>query len=203
MVSKQQSEIIIVEGADEQPQLNEVEDRQSVHESPHDNYVSSTPREGQMAKESPNVIDNNNNIMPKTSDTEDVENQVNGTRRDKKYLIGDSISGKVNQFALGKSTRTFVQKLIAPKIQDISKVSSRVKDAKLIIVHTGKNNIRQDESAENRLSDFMKVIKALKEVAPESKVVGSKPIPIGEQKLDIERNVFNASIAKNYQKTVM
>ena len=42
----------------------------------------------------------------------------------------------------------------------------------------------------------MKVIKALKEVAPESKVVVSKTIPIGDQKLDIERNVFNASIAK-------
>ena len=83
MVSNQQSEIIIVEGTDEQPQLNEVEDRQSVLESPQDNYASRTPREGKMANESPNVIDNNNNIMPKTRDTDDVENQINGTRRDK------------------------------------------------------------------------------------------------------------------------
>ena len=182
MVSKQQSEIIIVEGTDEQPQLNEVEDRQSVHESPQDNNVSSTPREGEMANESPNGIDNNNNIMTKTRDTEDVDNRVNGTRRDKAYLIGDSISGQVNQAALGNSTRTFVQKLKAPKIQDISKVSSQVKDAKLIIVHMGINNIRQDESTENQVSDFVKVIKALKEVAPESKVVVSKTIPIGDQK---------------------
>ena len=132
MEPKQQSEIIIVEGTDELPKLNEVEDKQYVHESPQDNNVSSTPREGEMANESPNGIDNNNNIMPKTRDTEDVENRVNGTRRDKVYLIGDSISVQVNQAALGKSTRTFVQKLKAPKIQDISKVSSQVKDAKLI-----------------------------------------------------------------------
>ena len=48
----------------------------------------------------------------------------------------------------------------------------------------------------NRVSDFVKVIKAIKEVAPESNVVVWKSIPIGNQKLDIERNVFNASIVK-------
>ena len=37
------------------------------------------------------------------------------TRRNEVYLIGDSISGHVNQAALGKSTRTFVQKLKAPR----------------------------------------------------------------------------------------
>ena len=157
---------------------------------------STTPRDGKMANESPNVLEKNSNIMPKTRYTVDVERRINGTRRDKIYLIGDSIAGQVHQAALGKSTRTFVQKLKAPKIQDISKLTSQVKDAKLIIVHTGINNIRQDEPTENRVSDFVKVIKSLKEVAPESKVVVSKPIPIGDQKLDIVRNIFNASIVK-------
>ena len=70
------------------------------------------------------------------------------TRRDKVYLIGDSISGHVNQAAQGKSTRTFVQKLKAPKVEDINKFRSRVKDAKMIIVHTGINDIRQKDLTE-------------------------------------------------------
>ena len=194
--SNQQSAIVIADETDEQQQSSENEDRQPVDESSQNTEGSTTPRDGEMANESPNVLEKNSNIMPKTRYTVDVERRINGTRRDKIYLIGDSIAGQVHQAALGKSTRTFVQKLKAPTIQDISKLTSQVKDAKLIIVHTGINNIRQDEPTENRVSDFVKVIKSLKEVAPESKVVVSKPIPIGDQKSDIVRNIFNASIVK-------
>ena len=74
------------------------------------------------------------------------------------YLIGDSISGHVNQAALGKSTRTFVQKLKAPKVEDINKIRSQIQDAKMIIVHTGINNIRQKDSTEERVSDLIEAL---------------------------------------------
>ena len=62
----------------------------------------------------------------------------------------------------------------------------------MIIVHTGINNIRQKDSTEERVSDFIEALHTLKEAAPESKLVLSKPIPIGDESLDIERNIFNA-----------
>lgn len=194
--SNEQSPIVITEETHEQPQLTEIEDGQPVDESSQNNKASTTQRDGEMAKESPNGEQNNSKIMATTTDTTEIERRTNDTRRDKVYLIGDSISGQINQPALGKSTRTFVQKLKAPKIQDISKIASQVKDAKLIIVHSGINNIRQNDSTENMVSDFVKAIQSLKEVAPDSKVVVSTPIPIGDQTLDIERNIFNASVAK-------
>ena len=196
VVPNQQNTIVIAEETDEQPQLKENDDRLPIYESPQNDEGSTTPKDGEITNESLNVIEKDSIIMPTTNGTEDVERRINGSRRDKIYLIGDSISGQVNPAALGKSTRTFVQKLKAPKIQDVSKLASQVKDAKLIIVHTGINNIREDEPTENRVSDFVKVIKSLKEVAPESNMVVSKPIPIGDHKLDIERNIFNANIAK-------
>ena len=84
---------------------------------------------------------NGNSVTP--SDNTETERSTANTRRDIVYLIGDSIPGQVNPTVLGKSTRTFVQKLKAAKVQAISKVASQVKDAKLIIGHTGINNIRQ------------------------------------------------------------
>ena len=44
------------------------------------------------------------------------------TRREV-YLIGDSLSGQVNAASLGKATQTYVQKLRAPKIEDIKAYS--------------------------------------------------------------------------------
>ena len=195
VVPNQQNTIVIAEETDEQPQLKENDDSQPIHKS-QNGEDSTTPKDGEITNEWPNVIEKDSIIMPTTSGTEDVEGRINGSRRDKIYLIGDSISGQVNPAALGKSTRLFVQKLKAPKVQEVSKLASQVKDAKLIIVHTGINNIREDDPTENRVSDFVKVIKSLKEVAPESNMVVSKPIPIGDHKLDIERNIFNANIAK-------
>ena len=64
-----------------------------------------------------------------------------------------------------------------------------MKDAKLITVHTGINNIRQNDSTDDRVSDMVKM-------APDSKLVVSKPIPIGDRTLDSERNIFNASVEK-------
>ena len=43
---------------------------------------------------------------------------------------------------------------------------------------------------------MIEALQTLKEAAPESKLVMSKPIPIGDESLDIERNIFNARLLK-------
>ena len=189
--SGEQSTVVILDD-----QSSENEDRQAERESSQDTDIANSQKDGETEKESINENDNNSKNMSHTSDTAEIDTRKSSMRRNKVCLIGDSISGQVNQVELGKSTRTYVQKLRAPKIQDVSKVESHVRDASLIIVHTGINDIRQEESAENRVSDFVKVLRSLQEAAPESKIVVSKPIPIGDKKLDIERSIFNASIAK-------
>ena len=196
VASSDRSPIIIMEEVNEQPLLNGTEDIQGNDELSPINGASTASTAGEEAKESPTrEQDKNKNIVPGRGDT-DVERPKYETRRDKVYLIGDSISGHVNQAALGKSTRTFVQKLKAPKVEDINKFRSQVKDAKMIIVHTGINNIRQKDSTEERVSDLIEALQTLKEAAPESTLVMSKPIPIGDESLDIERNIFNARLMK-------
>ena len=69
-----------------------------------------------------------------------------GNRKEKVCLIGDSIAGQVNVPVLGKSTNTYVRRLKAPKINEVGSFNSEVKDAKLIIIHTGVNNLRDKES---------------------------------------------------------
>ena len=42
--------------------------------------------------------------------------------------------------------------------------------AKMIIVYTGINNIRQEDSTEERVADLIEALQTLKEAAPESKL---------------------------------
>ena len=51
--------------------------------------------------------------------------------------VGDSISGQVNPAMLGKSTKTYAKKLKASKLEDLHTLTEQVKDAKMIIIHTG------------------------------------------------------------------
>ena len=60
-----------------------------------------------------------------------------GSRKKKKCLIGDSIAGQVKVALLGKSTNTFVRRIRAQKNK--GEHSEEVKDAKLILIHTGIN----------------------------------------------------------------
>lgn len=52
---------------------------------------------------------------------------------------------------LGKSTKKYVKKLKAPKIDDIDTPTDQVKDAKMIIIHTGINNLQHKESTLDRV----------------------------------------------------
>ena len=140
--SNEQNPIIITEEANEQPQMNEAVEGQPVEASSQNNGSSMTQRDIATAKESTNETQHNNGNTVTARDHTESDIQPSDNRRNKVYLIGDSISGQVNAAALGKSTRTFVQKMKAPKIQDISKVTNQVKNVKLIVVHTGINKIQ-------------------------------------------------------------
>ena len=76
------------------------------------------------------------------------------TRKDMVYLIGDSISGYVNPAILGKSTNTYVKKLKAPKLEDLQALSNQVKDAKVVIIHTGINNLREKKPADDSQNTY-------------------------------------------------
>ena len=66
-----------------------------------------------------------------------------GRKTTKQQQQQDSISGHVNPAILGKSTNTYVKKLKAPKLEDLHALSNQVKDAKVVIIHTGINNLRE------------------------------------------------------------
>ena len=103
----------------------------------------------------------------KAIELQETEQYATNTKEEKVYLIGDSISGQVNPALLGNSTKTFVQKLKASTIQDICKITDQVKDAKMIIVHTGINNIRQHTSDNDNVSDITKALDSLRDKAPD------------------------------------
>ena len=84
------------------------------------------------------------------------------------YLVGDSISGQVNPAILDKSTKTYVKKLKASKIEDLRSLTDQVKDAKMIIVHTGINNLRGKESTVDCGKRLTESIASFREAATES-----------------------------------
>ena len=121
----------------------------------------------------------------------------------KVYLVGDSISGQVNPAVLGKATKTYVQKLKAPKIDDLQKMTSQIKDAKLIVIHTGINNIRGNGTTEDRVKTLVEAVMAFKETAPDSKIAVLKAISIGNHEIDIERtcSMLKVKVKRNWVKS--
>ena len=196
--SNEPNVIVIADESVDKGQLNEKANKQP-ERKPSQNMNSSVQNDGEKKDETSGRKQDSNKNMSLTRDTVEVGIRRTGTKRDKVYIIGDSIAGQINQVEMGKSTRTFVQKLRAPKIQDVSKVKSQVKDAKVIVVHTGINNIRASESTDSMVTELVEAVKSLKEEAPDSTVVVSKAIPVGDKKLDIERNLFNANIMKELE----
>lgn len=121
------------------------------------------------------------------------------TKKQKVYLIGDSIVGQINVPTLGKSTDTFVRRLKAPKIQDIKQYTNEMKDAKVIIVHTGINNLREKEDTTMCINSLIEILTGLKDASPDAKISVSKIIPVGDHDLSIEAAVFNATLEKKLQ----
>ena len=94
-------------------------------------------------------------------------------RKHKVCVIGDSIVGQLNIPLLGKGTHTYVQRLKAPKLQDISKHEAETKDASIIIIHSGINNLRDNEQTEACVEIMTNTITSLKLAASNSKVLVS------------------------------
>ena len=163
------------------------------------NYESTRAAEKSLEKDTLEKSANtskNINVSENVLNADESEKPKTYTRGNMVYLVGDSIAGQVNQVMLGKATKTFVKKLRAPKIDDLQPLTDQVKDAKLIIIHTGINNLRGKESATDKVNDIIKCVTSFKEVVPECEMVISKAIPIGDHKVDIERNLFNAEAEK-------
>ena len=137
------------------------------------------------------------NSTIKTSTNNGTMEQHNPlTRKDMIYLIGDSISGHANPAILGKSTNTYVKKLKAPKLEDLHALFNQVKDAKVVIMHTGINNLRERKTTVDGVRMLIEAVTYFREVAPDCKVVISKVIPVGEREIDIDRVIFNAEVEK-------
>ena len=82
------------------------------------------------------------------------------------FLVGDSLVGQLNVTLLGKSSNTFIRRLKAPKIQAIEQYKPELKDSKLIIIHTGINNIRNKEETDACTNILVSAVTSLKEGAP-------------------------------------
>ena len=132
------------------------------------------------------------------SDKNQIDNgRSTNQRKPKVCLLGDSIVGQIHVPQLGKATQTYVQRLRAPKFQDIKKYTHEVKDAKLIIIHTGINNLRNKEDTELYIKEIVESISSLKEAAsPDSKIIISKLAPVADEALNIESELLNVQTEK-------
>ena len=138
------------------------------------------------------------NSQTKTSEEQENKGEEGGSRKTKVYLIGDSIAGQVKLALMGKSTKTFVRRIRAPKINDIGKYSEEIKGAKLILIHTRINNLRDKE---NTLMDQItgqrdNYTSQRDNYALEAKIAVSKMTSVGDRELDIDRIILNPGCEK-------
>ena len=143
-----------------------------------------------------NDVTLSNSTQTKKSDDGEINRNRQGSRKQKVYIIGDSIAGQVNVPVLGKSTNTYVRRLRVPKIRDIGTHAEEIKDARLIIIHIGINNLQDKESTEACVNELVQAITSLKESAPEAKITVSKLIPVGDRDLATDSTMPNASCEK-------
>ena len=89
--------------------------------------VSTQVSDGLPEKDTPeksvNTTNNTNYTIKSYEGNDDSDKSKTYTR--KENLIGDSISGQVNPAMLGKSTKTYVKRLKAPKIEDLHTLTDR------------------------------------------------------------------------------
>ena len=145
----------------------------------------------------------NRDTQNKPSEYAKNEEMKDSYRKPLVCLIGDSISGQVAASYLGKTTNTYVKKLRAPKVEDIGKYTSEVKGAKIVVINSGINNLREKESTSTITSTLKKSILDLQEAAPDAKFLLSKVTPVGERALEIERNMLNAGTEKIFTESAV
>ena len=158
--------------------------------------VSEIPNEKDKIEKSKNNANGEKETIKNAEGKNDSDKLKTYTRKELVYLVGDSISGQVNPAILGKSTKTYVKKLKASKVEDLHSLTDQVKDANMIIIHIGINNLRGKESTADSGKICIESITSFREAAPESKIVVSKVIPIDDHEIDIDRNLFNAQNEK-------
>ena len=196
------SEIIVSDTEDEDTEITfnkklsnatDVGDTSTITESITNQDTESTNSSGcskEQEKISHDSVIDSPNIGPKTMD------KALANRKHKVCVIGDSLVGQLNIPLLGKGTHTYVQRLKAPKLQDISKHVAETKDANLIIIHCGINNLRDNEQTEACVEIMTNTITSLKLAAPNSKIQVSKVLPVGDRALNVESSILNAQLEK-------
>ena len=125
-----------------------------------------------------------------------IASKVSSNRKQKVCLIGDSLVGQLNVPLLGKGTNSYVQRLKAPKIQEIEKHMTEANDAKIIIIHSGINNLREKEQTESCVGKMLDTVASLKLAAPQAKIVISQILPVGDHDLNLDSSVLNAQLEK-------
>ena len=145
----------------------------------------------------------NRDTQNKTSEHAKNEEMKDSYRKPLVCLIGDSISGQIAASYLGKTRNTYVKKLRAPKVEDIGKYTSEVKGAKIVVIHSGINNLREKEYTSTMTSTLKKAVLYLQEAAPGAKFLLSKVVPVGERALGIERNISNAGTEKIFTESAV
>ena len=125
-----------------------------------------------------------------------IASKVSSNRKQKVCLIGDSLVGQLNVPLLGKGTNSYVQRLKAPKIQDIEKHMTGAKDAKIIITHSGINDLREKEQTESCVGKMLDTVASFKLAAPQAKIVISQILPVGDHDLNLDSSVLNAQLEK-------
>ena len=158
--------------------------------------VVSNTEDKQTTKKATDAGETYINSQPRTSEEQENKGEGGGSRKNKVCLIGDSVAGQVKVAQLGKSTNTFVRRIRSPKINDIGEHSEEIKGAKLILIHTGINNLRDKENTDSCIISLVKEINTLRQYAPEAKIAISKLTPVGDRELDIDRTIFNAGCEK-------
>ena len=90
--------------------------------------VSEMSNEKEKIEKSKNSSNEDKETIKNAEGKTDSDKPKTYTRKELVYLVGDSISGQVNPAILGKSTRTYVKKLKASKVEDLHSPAEQVKD---------------------------------------------------------------------------
>ena len=73
----------------------------------------------------------------------------------------------------------------------LNSIRQNQKDAKLIIIHSGINNLREKEETESCIKAIVEAVTCLKEAVPQANIMISKLLPIGDRDLNLKSSVLN------------
>ena len=134
----------------------------------------------------------------KDDENKDAKNFRNSkcTEDDQVLILSDSVLNGIDKERLGKSynfncriKKCYTSSEIEQSLKDELKESS-VKPT-VTVLHVGINDLKKS-SPQNASSSFIKSVKAVRKICPQTKVIISSVAPTSKQDLDVKREAFNA-----------